>query len=90
MDDKMVKAYKERREGHEDIWNCTVKEFATKILPELKERSRKDRLSIKVIELAVDFLKIKYNDKKLQGTVEYEVSKAIEESLIYYTNVEGL
>lgn len=90
MDEKMRNEYKERREGHEDIWNCTLDECFTKISPIAQEHCAKDNIDNKTIGLAANFLRIKFERKELKGTIEYEVSKAFEEALIYYTNVEGV
>lgn len=89
MNIEMAKAFRERREGHADIWECTLEEFIDKVIPIWKEHQIKNKLSRKVMELSAQFLRIKFDRKELKGTIEYEVSKAIEESMIYFVNGLG-
>ena len=83
------KEFKERSEGHHGIWKCSLEEFIEKVLPILKEKQSKHRLKNKVVKVAAQFLRIKFDEKELAGTIEYEVNKAIDESLIYFVNVLG-
>ena len=84
-----VKTLRERREGHADIWECTLEEFIAKVLPICQSQQEKNNISRKVMKLAAAFLRLKFDGKELKGTVEYEVAKAIEGSMMYYTNVLG-
>jgi len=87
--DNVMKAIIERRTGYADIWECTLDEFIEKALPEVLKQQKKNDITHKIVKLATSFLKIKFEQKELKGTIEYEVAKAIEESMIYYTNVLG-
>lgn len=84
-----VEVLRERAYGHTEIWKCTLEEFGNKMAPVLLEHIEKNKLERKVYETAVSFLRIKFDRGELKGTVEYEVSTAIEESMIYYTNCLG-
>lgn len=79
----------ERRNGYADIWECNLDEFIDKVIPAWQEHQKKNKLSKKVMELSAQFLRIKFDNKELKGTIEYEVAKAIEESMMYYVNVLG-
>lgn len=79
----------ERRNGHADIWECTLEEFIDKVILVWQEHQIKNKLSRKVMELSAQFLRIKFDNKELKGTIEYEVAKAIEESMMYYVNCLG-
>ena len=82
-----MKAIINRRQGHTDVWECGLEEFVKKVLPECNKQQKENNITYKIMKLCASFLRIKFNDKELKGTVEYEVAKAIEESMIYYTNV---
>ena len=79
----------ERRQGHPDLWECTLQEFIDKTIPEMQAQQQKHSIGMKVVKTACAFLRLKFDRKELKGTIEYEVAKAIEESLIYYTNCVG-
>jgi hypothetical protein len=79
----------DRRQGHTDIWECSFEEFKEKVLPEYLRQQKDNNITHKILKLATSFLKIKFDNKELKGTIEYEVAKSIEESMIYYTNVLG-
>jgi len=81
--------FKEKAFGHAELWDCTLDEFIEKVVPIIQKHQYKNKLKPKVIKTAIDFLHIRFNEKELKGTIEYEVSKAIEESLIYYVNCLG-
>ena len=83
------KEFKEKSEGHPEIWKCSLEEFIEKVLPILKEKQSKHQLENKVVKVAAQFLRIGFDKKELAGTVEYEVDKAIDESLIYFVNILG-
>lgn len=83
------KEFKEKSEGHPEIWRCSLEEFIEKVLPVLKEKQSKHQLKNKVVKVAAQFLRIGFDNKELAGTVEYEVNKAIDESLIYFVNILG-
>lgn len=85
--DNVMKTIVERRTGHADIWECTLKEFIDKALLEVLKQQKENDLTHKIVKLATSFLRIKFEQKELKGTIEYEVAKVIEESMIYYTNV---
>ena len=89
MNDEMIKAFKDRRQGHADIYECSLDEFIDKVIPVWQEHQKKNKLSSKVMELSARFLRIKFDNKELKGTIEYEVAKAIEESMMYYVNCLG-
>ena len=79
----------ERRQGHPDLWECTLQEFIDKTIPEMQAQQQKHTIGMKVVKTACAFLRIKFDRKELKGTVEYEVANAIQEALIYYANVLG-
>lgn len=83
------KEFKERSEGHPELWQCSLDEFIEKVLPTLKAKQSKHKLKNKVVKMAAQFLRLKFDLKELAGTIEYEVNKAIDESLIYFVNVLG-
>jgi len=87
--DNVMKAIIDRRQGHEDIWECSLEEFVKKVLPECNKQQKENNITYKIMKLCASFLRMKFNEKELKGTIEYEVAKAIEESMIYYTNVLG-
>lgn len=84
-----VEQFKERRLGHTDIWECTLEEFIKKVLLECNKQQKENNITYKIMELSAQFLRIKFDNKELKGTIEYEVAKAIEESMMYYVNVCG-
>jgi hypothetical protein len=71
------------------MWECTLEEFIEKVVPVLQEHIQKNKLHIKVVKLAISFLRIHFEEKTLPDTVEKAVSKSIEEALIYYVNIMG-
>lgn len=81
--------FKEKVYGHADIWECSLDKFINKVIPVWQEHQVMNKLSKKVMELSAQFLRIKFDNKELKGTIEYEIAKAIEESMIYYINVLG-
>lgn len=81
--------FKKKAYGHADIWECSLDEFIDKVIPVWQEHQKKNKLSRKVMELSAQFLRIKFDNKELKGTIEYEVAKAIEESMMYYVNIIG-
>lgn len=83
----MAKAYQEKAYGHPEIWECTLEEFIKKVSPELQDQWTRNNLKHKVVKLAADFLRLKFDGKELKGTIKHEVAKSIEESLIYFVNV---
>lgn len=87
--DNIMKLIIDRRTGHTDIWECTLKEFIQKSFPEFRRQQKENDITDKILKLGCSFLRIKFEQKELKGTIEYEVAKAIEESMIYYTNVLG-
>lgn len=90
MDPKeMIAKFKEKSQGHSDIWQCTLEEFVTKVSPAILQRAKKHNLKPKVVMMATSFIRNKFELGDLAGTIEYEVSKVIEEALMYYVNVLG-
>jgi len=89
MSAEMTAKLIERRQGHADLWDCTVDEFIQKVIPEVQSQQLKHTIGMKVVKTACSFLRIKFDRKELKGTVEYEVANAIQESLIYYANCLG-
>ena len=89
MESKISQELLENCSGHKEIWDCSLQDFAIKIQEALVYRATGDKLPSQVVLTATGFLKEKYTQGELQGTVSYEVSKAIDEALIYYTNVQG-
>jgi hypothetical protein len=87
--DLKIEQIKKRRLGHADIWECSLEEFKVKALPEYLKQQKNNNITNKILKLATSFLRIKFEAKELKGTIEYEVAKSIEESMIYYTNVLG-
>jgi hypothetical protein len=87
MLDYKLEQIKNRRLGHADIWECTFEEFKEKAFPEYLRQQKNNNITNKILKLATSFLKIKFENKELKGTIEYEVAKSIEESMMYYTNV---
>jgi hypothetical protein len=81
--------FKEKVNGHADLWDCTLENFIEKVTPVLQDHIRKNNLSSKVVKTAISFLRLKFDNKELKGEIGYEVAKAIEESLIYYVNCLG-
>jgi len=84
-----VARYKEISQGHADLWECTKDEFIKQVCDILKEQAKRNRLKPKVVTMAAQFLLIKFEKKELKGTAQHEVTKAVEESLIYFVNVLG-
>ena len=89
MSKGLADAYRERSQGHADLWECTVEQFINQVLPVVQEHQKRNHLSHKVVTTVCQFLRIKFDRKELKGTPEHEVATAIEESLIYYVNVKG-
>lgn len=87
--DNVIKAIIDRRQGHVDIWECSLEEFKEKVLPEYLMQQKNNDITHKILKLATSFLRIKFEAKELKGTIEYEVAKSIEESMMYYTNILG-
>lgn len=87
--DLKIEQIKKRRLGHSDIWECTLEEFINKVIPECNKQQKENKITNRIMKLGCSFLKLKFDDKELKGTIEYEVAKAIEEAMIYYTNVLG-
>jgi hypothetical protein len=87
--DNAMKEIIDRRQGHADIWECNLEEFKEKVLPEYLKQQKDNDITNKILKLAISFLRIKFEAKELKGTIEYEVAKSIEESMMYYTNVLG-
>lgn len=85
--DNAMRAIIDRRQGHADIWECSLEEFKEKALPEYLKQQKNNDITHKILKLATSFLRIKFEAKELKGTIEYEVAKSIEESMMYYTNV---
>lgn len=81
--------FKEKAYGHPEIWECALDEFINKVAPVLQDHQKRNKLKPKVVSLAADFLRLKFDAKELKGTVEYEVCNAIDMALIYYVNVLG-
>lgn len=81
--------FKERSEGHADIWECSLQEFINKASPVLDEHWHKNKLDIKVVKLAAQLLRMEYDSKELKGTIDYEVTSAIDNALVYLVNVCG-
>lgn len=89
MSDELIEALRNRSSGHEDIWECGLGEFIDKVSPVLSVCIVKDKLSPKVVELSAGFLRLKFDNKELKGTIDYEVKQAVQEALIYFVNVAG-
>ena len=89
MDEKLTDKLRDKAFGHIEIWECTLEEFIEKVAPVLKSHQQKNNLSSNIIKTAAQFLRLNFDEKSLKGTIEYEVSKAIECSLMYYANVLG-
>jgi hypothetical protein len=83
----LAESLREKAYGHPELWVCTLEEFIEKVFPVLREHQIKNKLKRKVVILAAQFLRLHFDAKEMRGTIEYEVSKAIDESLIYYVNV---
>ena len=58
-------------------------------MPVLQAHQVKNKLQKKVVVTASQFLRIKFDKKELQGTIDYEVSSAIYMALVYYANCLG-
>ena len=80
---------KEKAYGHPELWECSVEEFIEKVIPVMQAHQKRNKLQPKVIKTAAGFLRIRFDANELKGTIEYEVSTAIEQSLIYYVNCLG-
>ena len=90
MNQDIASKLRDNAYGHADIWECTLDEFIAKVLPVVQEHYKKHSdLTPKVIKLAMQFLRLHFDAKELKGTIEHEVSRAIDESLIYYVNCTG-
>jgi hypothetical protein len=85
----MSEQLRQKAFGHPEIWDCTLDEFIAKVFPVLQEHRTRNLLKPKVVNTAAQFLRIKFDRKELKGEIEYEVSIAIQESLIYYVNCLG-
>ena len=83
-----VELIKEQRQGHEEMWKCSLEKFVDLVLQSLLDAQRNDNISSKEIKTAIGFLRMKFDKGMLAGTIEYEVSTAIEEAMIYHANVE--
>ena len=81
--------FRKRSEGYPEIWECSLEEFANKVIPEVLKQSKINHLHTKVIKLGCSFLRTRYDHKELKGTIEYEVSRALDEALVYYVNGKG-
>lgn len=88
-DNLKMERLKEKAYGHPAIWECTLEEFIEKVAHVLQEHQNKNNFKRKVFETAAGFLRLKFDNKELKGEIEYEVAKAIENSLMYYANVLG-
>lgn len=89
IDKVFTETLKEKAYGHPELWECTLDEFIAKASVVLMEHRDKNKLKPKVVSLAAQFLRIEFEAKTLKGTVEYEVSRAIDGALIYFVNVAG-
>lgn len=89
MDIKLRQRMIERCTGHKDIWDCSLDEFIEKVIPEYEKQILKNNISKKVYSLAMQFLRLDFDARKLAGTVEYEVANSIEAAGIYFVNVVG-
>ena len=85
----LAEQFREKSQGHADIWECDEYTFVGKCATALQDHQKRNTLSPKVVKMAAQFLRIKFDKKELKGTVDYEVSTAIEEALIYYVNCKG-
>jgi hypothetical protein len=82
-------AFRERSEGHEDLWQGTPEEFMDLVTPVIRAEQLVHSIPKKVVILACKFLRLGYDQHELKGTVAYEVSTAIDQALVYFTNVLG-
>jgi len=89
MDIPKSAAYKERSEGHREIWQGTLMDAIQLLTPEIQRQQAKHKVPTKVVKTAIGFLRLKYDDHKLAGTVQHEVALAIDEALVYHVNVLG-
>lgn len=89
MDKKLLEELKEKTSGHAEIWECSFEEFTKKVIPVLRSEQLKNKLSQKVVLMAASFLRIKFDRKELKGTINNEVSLAIDNALMYYVNIKG-
>jgi hypothetical protein len=78
-----MKAIIDRRQGHADIWECSFEEFKEKALPEYLKQQKDNNIMNKILKLATSFLRIKFEDKELKGTI-----KGIIEQGVAITNLE--
>jgi len=71
-----------------NIWTGKeVKEFIAMVSPEFLKQATKHKISLKVVFLACEFMRIKFDQNDLKDSIEVEVSRALELSMIYYVNV---
>jgi len=89
MDISKSAEYKERSEGHRDLWSGTLMSVIQLLTPEIQRQQTKHKVPNKVITTAIGFLRLKYDEQKLAGTVQHEVALAIDEALVYHVNVLG-
>lgn len=80
---------KERAYGHSSIWECSLEQLIEKVVPVLQDHQRRNLIPDRVLKTAAHFLRIKFDRKELAGEINYEVTCAIQEALIYYVNCLG-
>ena len=85
----LAERFKAKAYEHLELWECSLEEFIEKVIPVMQDHQKRNKLKPKVVRTAAVFLRMRFDSKELKGTIEYEVSKAIEESLIYYVNCLG-
>lgn len=83
------KEFKERSEGHEEIWKCSLDEFSKKIASVLFPKISEGKVPARVHGTIIQMIREKFDKKLLKGTVEYEVNTVIDEALVYHANILG-
>lgn len=85
----MSEYFRKRSLGHPEIWECTLQEMIAKVQPVFLEIQKTHNLPHKVVKFACGYMRYKFDNKELKGTIAYEVDSAIDYSLVYFTNVLG-
>jgi hypothetical protein len=82
---ELLEHLKKESFGYPEIWkNKTIRELEDMVVPEFMKQGNKNRLEKKVMELAIRFLRVKFDEGEMTGSIHYEVSKAIEHALMCY------